>query len=256
MNLLGNAIKFTSEGNVVLKVELESVHDGVAEVHFIVHDSGIGIAAEKRRLIFEAFSQADGSTTRKFGGTGLGLAISARLVEMMGGRIWVESELGQGSRFHFTGLFGLVTQKQRDPDRDLDLAGTPVLVVDANTTTRNILAGLLNSWKMQPYLADDPEIALSVLRERRIPLALVAKSRAVDGFRFVHEIEESGHAGRTSVVMLLSPRDLTSGALRCRELGISHLPRPVLPVELRQIIQVALASPARSPERFTVISSL
>jgi signal transduction histidine kinase len=105
LNLLSNAIKFTEKGEVVIRVEADVTADETVELHFQVKDTGIGIAKDKLKLIFEAFSQADGSWTRKYGGTRLGLTISSRLVDMMGGRIWVESESGRGSTFHFMGLF-------------------------------------------------------------------------------------------------------------------------------------------------------
>jgi signal transduction histidine kinase/CheY-like chemotaxis protein/HAMP domain-containing protein len=247
MNLLGNAIKFTSQGAVVLKVSLESVRAGIAEIHFTVHDSGIGIATEKLRLIFEAFSQADGSTTRKFGGTGLGLAISARLVEMMGGRIWVESQLGRGSQFHFTARFGLTDDHPlADQGVDDDLAGTPVLLVDANSTTQGILNKVLNGWNMQPVLADNPDAALSILKAESIPIVVIAHSRLVDGFDLARRIEETATLCRTRIVMLLSPRDQGACALRCREMGWAVLPRPVFLPELRVALKAALAPAERS----------
>jgi signal transduction histidine kinase len=255
MNLLGNAIKFTSRGDVVLKVLLKSVQNGVAEIHFIVHDSGIGIANEKLRLIFEAFSQADGSTTRKYGGTGLGLAISARLVEMMGGRIWVESELGHGSKFHFTGMFGSVAHKSSDLGGSLRAVGQPVLVVDANPTTRGILQGVFNRWGMQPVVTDHPDVALSILRASTYPLVLIANSRSLDGFDLAERIEETRGLSATNVVMLLSPLDQAAGGLRCREMGIEFLSRPVILAELHQVVECAVAAPDRSLEALRVIAS-
>jgi len=256
MNLLGNAIKFTRKGDIVLQVLVESAGDGLAEIHFIVHDSGIGIATEKLRIIFEAFSQADGSTTRKYGGTGLGLAISARLVDMMGGRIWVESELGKGSRFHFTGFFGVGSAKPLDPGRNQDLVGRPVLVIDANATTRGILQGVLNQCGMQPVCTDVPEVALSILRAGKFPLVLIANSRILNGFELARRIEETSGRSKNNVVMLLSPRDQADGGLRCREMGIAFLARPVILSELRKVLHYALDTPARSIEALSVMSSL
>ena len=150
-NLLGNAIKFTERGEVILKVQVESVTEGQVCLHFAVTDTGPGIPPDKQRLIFGAFAQADSSMARRFGGTGLGLAISARLVELMGGRIWVESEVGKGSTFHFTACFGVqheavATQKAKE----IDLEGLPALVADDNETNRGILAEMLANWRMRP----------------------------------------------------------------------------------------------------------
>ena len=151
MNLLGNAIKFTDHGEVVLKVGVESVTEGQVCLHFAVTDTGPGIPPDKQRLIFAAFAQADSSMARRIGGTGLGLAISARLVELMGGRIWVESEVGNGSTFHFTACFGLAREAAaKHQAEQIDLEGLPVLVVDDNVTNQSILAEMLSNWRMRP----------------------------------------------------------------------------------------------------------
>src|SRR5262249_50278602 len=140
LNLAGNAIKFTERGEVVLQVEKAAQSEASVDLHFSVRDTGIGIAPEKQQTIFEAFTQADNSTTRKYGGTGLGLTISARLVELMGGRIWVESEPNQGSTFHFTARFGLPSASTIRPiaDEPTPLWNRPVLIVDDNATNRRI----------------------------------------------------------------------------------------------------------------------
>jgi hypothetical protein len=136
VNLIGNAIKFTDHGEVLASVEEESREETRVTLHFVVADTGVGVPKEKQALIFEAFTQADGSATRRFGGTGLGLAISSQLVKMMGGRIWVESEEGKGSEFHFTARLGLA----KSPKAELPLPpaaclqGLRVLVVDDNAT--------------------------------------------------------------------------------------------------------------------------
>src|ERR1700686_869011 len=142
VNLVGNAIKFTDHGEVLVRVCLASRKDDEICLHFEVTDTGIGIPVEKQRLIFEAFSQADSSTTRNYGGTGLGLTISSRLVELMGGSIWVESEPGRGSSFQFTVRFGPATApaESQGAIEPVNLEGLPVLVVDDNATNRLILA--------------------------------------------------------------------------------------------------------------------
>src|SRR5208282_966299 len=144
VNLIGNAIKFTQRGEVGLKVALESRTQDQVRLHFFVQDTGIGIAPQKQKLIFEAFSQADGSTARKFEGTGLGLTISKRLVEMMGGKIWVESAEGEGSAFHFTASLGVGKVAEPPAMATVALAGLGVLVVDDNTTNRRILQEMLS----------------------------------------------------------------------------------------------------------------
>jgi two-component system sensor histidine kinase/response regulator len=154
MNLMGNAIKFTEQGEVAVTVALDSAPVQGLTLHFTVHDTGLGIPPEKQKLIFEAFSQADSSTTRRFGGTGLGLTISSRLVGLMGGKIWVESQPGKGSSFHFTAqaMMGKnLPADIRNIDRER-LRGVPVLVVDDNSTNRRILGDTLKRWEMKPQL--------------------------------------------------------------------------------------------------------
>ncbi|PYV23470.1 MAG: hypothetical protein DMG24_13875, partial [Acidobacteria bacterium] len=162
VNLLGNSIKFTEQGEVTLQVHLESLGQDTAAVHFAVRDTGIGVPAEKQKLIFGAFSQADASTTRKFGGTGLGLAISSRLVEMMGGKIWVESAIGEGSTFHFTVGLG-ARQSPAGPElpEPTRLGSARVLVVDDNATSRHALEENLRRWGLKPAAAEDGTNSLS-----------------------------------------------------------------------------------------------
>ena len=165
-NLVGNAIKFTSEGQVVLAVEVEREDGGDRVLHFTVSDTGIGIPKEKQALIFDAFTQADASTTREFGGTGLGLTITSRLIEMMGGKIWVESEPGKGSEFHFTarvGVGGIPASQAQAELPDGLLRGARVLVVDDNQTNRRILERLLTRWGMHPVCVESGQKALDEL---------------------------------------------------------------------------------------------
>ena len=197
VNLLGNAIKFTEHGEVELEVGLEPQEPGQLRLHFTVRDTGVGIAPEKQEMIFEAFTQADGSTTRKFGGTGLGLTISARLVEAMQGKIWVESELGKGSRFHFTASFGASAEPRKASAGEVSLAGKRVLVVDDNSTNRRVLAGMLRVWGMQPVSAVSASEALAHLRrgaEDGRPFSLVltdAHMPEMDGFGLVERINST-----------------------------------------------------------------
>ena len=239
INLLGNSLKFTAKGEINLTVRRESADEAVTSLHFSVQDTGIGISAEKQDRIFDAFTQADGSTTRRFGGTGLGLTISRKLVQMTGGRMWVESALGQGSTFHFTVSFGI----SRDvgspmfPEKT-QLKGMRVLVVDDNMTNRRILKGLLADWGMKPTLAEDGSGALRALaqaREANEPFTLVltdATMPEMDGFQLAGEIRKNPQLSGTTILMLTSAGQ-RGDAARCRALGLEgYLPKPVSQAEL------------------------
>ena len=166
LNLVGNAIKFTERGEVCLRVIKDAAEDANLVLHFAVHDTGIGIPADKQGLIFESFSQADGSTTRRFGGTGLGLPISQRLAQMMGGAIWVESVEGEGSTFHFTVRLRELEQIVPGlPGLFEGLHGVPALVMERNATSRGILARMLSSWGMVVHAAGDASTMLKLLEE-------------------------------------------------------------------------------------------
>ena len=254
VNLVGNAIKFTERGEVNLWVELESQEKDSAVLHFCVTDTGIGIPREKQERIFEAFVQADSSTTRQYGGTGLGLAIAARLVDLMAGRIWVESEPNQGSRFHFTAKFGRVSgpPSPLGPPPKVKLEGIPVLVMDDNATNRRILQGMLEGWAMLPTLAAGGNEGLLALQRARdmghpFPLILVdAHMPEMDGFTVVEKLRQdpplSGGA-----IMMLSSAGQRGDAARCRSLGISaYLVKPIRRSELLEaILRVLGQSPRR-----------
>ncbi len=253
-NLVGNSIKFTPEGEIVVAVSVESQDDEEALLHFRVRDTGIGISPEKQELIFESFSQADASTTREYGGTGLGLTITAQLVAMMGGFIWVESEMGEGSTFHFDCRFGL----QEHPaggvspvDRDA-VRGMKVLVVDDNETNRRILVEILSSWGMSEVAVEDAASAVADMRrahQEGCPYELVltdANMPKVSGFGLVEMINEDTDLAGVTVMMLSSAGQRGDGA-RCRDLSISaYLPRPVSQSELWDAIATVLASKSGS----------
>ena len=195
-NLVGNAIKFTEEGEVIVNVELSSEEGSDAILHFSVRDTGIGIPQEQQEKIFEKFSQADGSTTRKYGGTGLGLAICMQLVELMNGLIWVESVDGEGSTFHFTARFGVQAEGHvhRDAPDVESLQGLSVLVVDDNDTNRQILSEMVKSWGMMPTTAEDAKRALGVLWSSDEPFALVLMDGmmpGMDGFDLAEQIRQN-----------------------------------------------------------------
>ncbi len=248
VNLLGNALKFTEQGEVVLDVEKEREDEDGIVLHFRVRDTGIGIPEQKQKMIFEAFTQADGSSTRKYGGTGLGLAITARLVELMGGRIWVESEVGHGSVFHFTCRFEFADAGQPAAALDPELIhGLPVLVVDDNQTNRLILKEMLAAWGMRPDVAADGKSALQSLSnayQYGSPFRLVITDMQMpemDGISLCEKIRKSARFGDVPILLLSS--SLRQGeATRCRELAISgYLAKPVQPSELLDAILAALS---------------
>jgi signal transduction histidine kinase/DNA-binding response OmpR family regulator len=255
INLIGNALKFTREGEIGLKVQTEVTESGASTLHFTVSDTGVGIDPKKLSTIFESFNQADTSTTREFGGTGLGLTISKRLIEMMGGRIWVESEFGIGSRFHFT--VRLKTAEERvieiEPTAALPvLSGVKVLVVDDNRTNRRILEGLVKQWGMNPTCAGDGEKALAALlaaSEVDEPYGLILTDMhmpKMDGFGLVEEVKRRPELS-TSTIMMLTSGGQRGDAARCGELGISaYLLKPVRKSELRDAIMRVLSTNKQS----------
>jgi PAS domain S-box-containing protein len=256
VNLIGNAVKFTEQGEVVLQVGLEDELEAGVVLHFAIRDTGIGIAEEKKKLIFEAFEQADGSTTRKYGGTGLGLAITRQIVALMGGKLWVESELGKGSTFHFTARLNLAktTCAAPRPTDPAALRNSSVLVVDDNRTNRIILIDHLTKWGLRVESAPDARgglIALQHAHDDRRPLSLVITDLHMpitDGFGFVREIRKNPLFTRLPVLLLSSSPQTTEKA-RSRELGISSfLTKPVQPSELLDAIMNALVDhPAEAP---------
>ncbi len=254
VNLVGNAIKFTLAGEVAMEVATESHEQGATRLHFAIRDTGIGIAAEKQKLIFDAFTQADGSTTRHYGGTGLGLSIASRLIEMMQGRIWVESEVGKGSTFHFTARFGVAKATwTTPPSAELSqLEDLSVLVVDDNATNRRILEEMLTSWRMKPALADSAQAALLALEralESGKPFRLVltdAHMPEMDGFTLAERIKHHPHLAGATIMMLTSGGQ-RGDAARCRELGVAaYLTKPIGQSELLDaILRVFAAAPQR-----------
>jgi two-component system, sensor histidine kinase and response regulator len=261
VNLVGNAIKFTERGEVAVTVRLETQQDHSVQLHFSVRDTGIGIASERQRAIFEAFTQADSSMTRKFGGTGLGLSISSRLVDMMGGKIWLESELGKGSTFHFTARLGLTETGRTEftPKEVISLRGLHVLIVDDNSTNRKILDAMLGHWLMQTTMASSGEEGLAVLERAAsagtpFPLVLLdAQMPEMDGFLLADHIKRNPKLAGATIMMLTSAGQ-RGDAARCRELGIAvYLIKPIRQSELLEAILAALGKPVRE-ERPTVIT--
>ena len=244
VNLVGNAIKFTEQGQILVCVELESITADTACLHFSVRDTGVGIPAEQQARIFEPFSQADQSMTRKYGGTGLGLTICSRLVGMMGGRIWVVSRPGEGSTFHFTANLGVQTDisELARPLHPALLRDLPVLIVDDNFTNRQVLAGIVSQWGMLPTAVEGGRaamLALEAAKENGSPFPLVlldGQMPEIDGFTLAQQIQQHPELTRTTIMMLTSA-DHLGDAMLCRKLGISaYLVKPVRQSELLSLI--------------------
>ncbi|HYE88129.1 MAG TPA: response regulator, partial [Vicinamibacterales bacterium] len=252
-NLVSNAIKFTERGHVVVRVTGEEHRDRV-RLHFSVTDTGIGIPIEQQASIFEAFKQADGSTTRRYGGTGLGLAISSTLVRLMGGRIWVESALGVGSIFHFTIEQPLAALPEAAPEAPLPL-GLPVLIVDDNAVNRRVLFEQLTRWGMAARAVDSGRAALQELSEAvhagnpYILVLLDANMPGLDGFAVAQEIHQRPELAGATLMMLTSSGQYGDSA-RCRDLNIAaYLVKPIKQSELRAAIANVLqpARPSQEP---------
>ncbi len=302
VNLVGNAIKFTQQGEVVLNVYLadpdemadalpdllsseeatsdltsdgtdaeaissrdladeDGEHSGQRSssrdvegdseqeygLHFSVSDTGIGIAPEKLELVFQEFEQADASTTRRYGGTGLGLAISSRLVGLMGGRIWAESEVGQGSTFHFTARFCQAAETQpRKRKQPIVVGGTRVLIVDDNATNRRILIEILNSWDMRPVAAENAKQAFDLLLEAHRegdPFRLLLSDvnmPEIDGFVLAQWIRQDPMLAELPIVMLTSSGRPGDNVRRANLNVAAHLMKPAKQSEIFDAIVAAL----------------
>jgi signal transduction histidine kinase/CheY-like chemotaxis protein len=249
INLLANALKFTEKGEVNIRVAQERAERDGTYLHFSVQDTGIGIPSDKQAVIFESFIQVDGSAGRHYQGTGLGLTISKRLVEMMGGRIWVESTLGQGSTFHFTTRLGVAKSVDEVgsvlPSRLADLR---VLAVDDNATNRRILEEMMWGWRMRPSVAEGAHAAMIRLQQATddgTPFSLVitdVNMPGTDGFGLVEEIRKHPRLSDTTIVMLTSAGQ-RGDAARCRQLGVgAYLTKPIGETELLDAILRVLGS--------------
>ena len=248
LNLVGNAIKFTPQGEVILQVQVDSRDERELRLHFSVSDTGIGIPAEKHSLIFEAFAQADGSTTRNYGGTGLGLAICSRLVALMDGQINVESEVGKGSTFHFTARLGIARTEHAPQIRTCptELRQLPVLMVDDNATNRRILLEITKGWGMHPVAVESGSAALSVMEEavtggKEFRLVIIdSRMPEMSGFELAERIKQNPRLAGATLMMVTSAGQRGEAA-RCRELGISaYLPKPIRKSELLSAILTVL----------------
>jgi signal transduction histidine kinase/ActR/RegA family two-component response regulator len=254
LNLVGNAIKFTDRGHVRVTVSALGETPAGARLQFVVEDTGIGIAPEDQRLIFEAFRQADGSPTRRFGGSGLGLAISERLVTMMGGRIGVESWLGQGSRFHFTTLFAVAAETAPEAAPELTRAQTGphghlrVLVAEDNLVNQKLVVRLLEKRGCQVAVANNGTQALAVLAETPVDLILMdVQMPEVDGLEATRAIRQhERHSGAHVPIVALTAHAMAGDAERCLGAGMDrYLSKPVRSEELFEVIEELAGRGAR-----------
>jgi len=233
LNIVGNAVKFTNQGEVVVRASVEGVDGDRTTLRFEVSDTGIGISPDKQRQIFQAFTQADSSTTRRYGGTGLGLAIALRLVELMGGRLWVESAEGHGSTFYFTAVFETPAPAAHPATEPKALDGLRVLVVDDNATSRRILEEMLASWHMRPTVAADAKTAMSILQTAAAAgvhfdvMISDCQMPEVDGFMLARRVRRERDLGKLPIVMLTSVGQADEVARRHRADIDAFLTKPV-----------------------------
>uniref|UniRef100_UPI0035689CC6 hybrid sensor histidine kinase/response regulator n=1 Tax=Novipirellula sp. TaxID=2795430 RepID=UPI0035689CC6 len=253
VNLAGNAIKFTEQGEVVIDVTRQSCCENKVQLHFRVIDTGVGIPAEKQEKIFEAFGQADASTTREFGGTGLGLTISSQLVAMMNGELWVESEVGKGTTFHFT--IELTVQDDLEKQHrveELSLHPMHVLIVDDNRTNRRIFEEVLKSWNMETVSTDAATQGLKELKQAASsehPFDLVLLDYMMpemDGFGFAEQVRTDERLRGTKIIMLSSAAQ-SGHAKKCQDLGIvRYMTKPVVQSELLNTMLSVFQEPSAS----------
>ncbi len=258
MNLLGNAIKFTDKGEVILKVETEEQKPDNVRLRFSVADTGVGIPKEKQSAIFEAFSQADSSVSRRFGGTGLGLAICGRIVGLLGGHLWVESDPGRGSTFYFTASFKNGQAVGMPDSRGVSLRDRKLLLVDDNRTNLGIIAQMLRSRDMQvTAVASGTEglraLQLAAARGQRFDLLLSdSEMPEMDGFALIQEVKKAP-ALVAGTIMMLTSDNYTDAVARCRSLGIdAQLIKPIKESELVAKIEALVQPPAKLTEISTV----
>jgi two-component system, sensor histidine kinase and response regulator len=243
VNLVDNAIKFTERGEIVMRVSRERIDAGGVVCRFAVRDTGVGIAREKQAAIFAPFLQADASTTRIFGGTGLGLTISARLVEMMGGKIWVESEPGTGSTFHFTVRFGLQAAAERSFENAAgDFAGARALVAEDHPVSRGFIVSTLRQWNIEvAEAASAAEAMEAIARSAGAPFHLALIDDALpggDAAGLLARLRHNGGAACPAVIVL------ASALRRDAETGAARIAKPVKPSELLAAVGRALGGDA------------
>jgi signal transduction histidine kinase/DNA-binding response OmpR family regulator len=249
LNLLSNAVKFTEQGEVIVHVDAEPAGPGEHRLHLAVRDTGIGIPQDRMDRLFESFSQVDASTSRRYGGTGLGLAISKRIVELMDGTMWVESEVGKGSTFHIE----LTTSEAKiaartDPGDDLPkLAAKRILVVDDNATNREILSRQARSWGMEPVAVGLPSEALALIEQgEHLDVAVVDMLMPeMDGLELARRIRRLRHGRELPLVLLTSLARLPQS--RSAEEFSAQLAKPIKASQLYNALVRVLAEPVQEP---------
>ncbi|MCK5313196.1 MAG: response regulator, partial [Desulfobacteraceae bacterium] len=247
LNLAGNAMKFTQKGEIFIKAEKIKADKTGVEIRFIVKDTGIGIEKSKQKTIFDSFSQADGSTTRKYGGTGLGTTISKQLVELMGGEIGLESKIGKGSTFWFTVKFKQQKGKKlKKDDANINLNGLKILVVDDNKTNQFVLIEYLKAFGVKPVIAENNKKGSKIIKQSFVdkkPIDAVIinlKHSNIDGFEFAIKIRQNKNFGKMPIIILASPGTVGDGQT-CKDIGIdAYLLKPVKQSELKKAIATAL----------------
>jgi CheY-like chemotaxis protein len=258
LNLMGNAVKFTESGEIRVRAEVEWESNSFICARFSVRDTGIGIPADKQAIIFAPFTQADGSTTRKFGGTGLGLTISAKFARMMGGSIWVESTVGKGSKFLFTVVLAKIPRTHAEYAAEpASFRGLAVLIVDDNAADRLILRETVVRWGMEAVEVDSGAAALQAIDSRALSgnafglILLDSNMPGMDGFMFAEQMRKRRDLDSTTIVMLTSGGP-DGDVERYRLLGIaSHVSKPIREAELlseiKRILNGSNARPHRRP---------
>jgi two-component system sensor histidine kinase/response regulator len=246
LNLAGNALKFTSQGEVAIRVSVERVSESRVQLHVAIRDTGLGIPTDKQRRLFQPFEQADSSTTRRYGGTGLGLAISARIVQLMGGVIWMESTPHKGSTFHFTTEFGrsssLETLAHKTSSK---LKNVSLLIIDDNATSRSIIADITSGWEMETVFAASASAGLKVLEQAAVdskPFQVVLfddQMPGINGSEFIQRMVLGPASGTATIIMLSS----ANGSSASPHGASNYLIKPIGFNELRAVIERALADP-------------
>ncbi|HYM09876.1 MAG TPA: two-component regulator propeller domain-containing protein [Bryobacterales bacterium] len=256
LNLMGNAIKFTEAGEVIVRAEMDGLDGGGGAVRFAVSDTGIGVPPEQQQTIFESFRQADGSITRKYGGTGLGLSISTKLVDLMGGRIWIESEPGRGSTFYFTARFGATPADEPAPPRSraaelaaLSLAPLSILLAEDNLVNQKLAVRLLEKMGHQVTVAQNGREALEAWQRRPFDLIVMdVQMPEMDGLAATAEIRRQEQANGARVpILAMTAHAMKGDREKCFAAGMDgHVSKPFNPEDLREGIR-ALMTAVRAP---------